>query len=184
MDYDSIFESIDHVTYRVSSCAASGLFFGASLATFRGLPLPHTTLSMGTSFALVSTACFVPERLFYHASFYIRPRLDEIYNDSAANVNVDVTASTKGSEDFSSTHEILERNRLYVSHGMGGMMGGSITGGLFRGRSGIVSGILLLTPMMLMAAHGEMKLNAYKEKRLRELKVERSQEKNEKRRWE
>eukprot|EP00554_Chaetoceros_debilis_P010835 CAMPEP_0194108050 /NCGR_PEP_ID=MMETSP0150-20130528/7819_1 /TAXON_ID=122233 /ORGANISM="Chaetoceros debilis, Strain MM31A-1" /LENGTH=106 /DNA_ID=CAMNT_0038796647 /DNA_START=237 /DNA_END=557 /DNA_ORIENTATION=+ len=101
-----------------------------------------------------------------------------------ANVDADVNASPKGNEDdVSSTRVILERNRLYASHGLGGMMGGSITGGIFRGRSGIVSGMLLLTPMMLMAAHGEMKLNAYKEKRLEELRLESSQPKVEKLRW-
>ena len=136
---------------------------------------------------------FVPERLFYHASFYVRPRQDGISGGAVnanmhvnANVDVDadVNASPKGNEDVSSTHVILERNRLYASHGLGGMMGGSITGGIFRGRSGIVSGMLLLTPMMLIAAHGEMKLNAYKEKRLEELRFESSQQKVEKRRWE
>mmetsp|Transcript_16136 Transcript_16136/g.26875 ORF Transcript_16136/g.26875 Transcript_16136/m.26875 type:complete len:175 (+) Transcript_16136:118-642(+) len=57
--------------------------------------------------------------------------------------------------------------RNFVSHGLGGAVGGGIAGGLFQGR--VLSGSLLFTPIMLAAAYGELRADAYKRERLNQL---------------
>ena len=63
--------------------------------------------------------------------------------------------------------EQVERTRLFMSHGMGGAVGGSLCGGLFKGRP--LPGMLMLTPIMLGIAYGELRLQEYKKKRIKEL---------------
>jgi len=149
MNSQQLFETFDHVTHRVSSSAASGMFLGASFATLKGLPLPQTTLSMASSFALASTASFIPERIFFRTSFYFVPRHSTTFIDST---------------------EKLEKTRLYISHGLGGIVGGGITGGLFNGKP--LSGIMLITPLMLGIAYSEIQIQEYKRKRIKELQME------------
>ena len=57
--------------------------------------------------------------------------------------------------------------RDFVSHGIGGVVGGGIAGGLFQGR--VLSGSLLFTPIMLAVAFGELRANEYKRERLNQL---------------
>jgi uncharacterized membrane protein len=148
MNSEQLFEAIDRVTHRVSSGAASGIFLGASFATLKGLPLPQTSLSMASSFALASTACFIPERIFYQTSFYFVPRDNTIVVDSS---------------------EKKENTRLFVSHGLAGVVGGGVTGGLFNGKP--LSGVMLIMPLMLGVAYSEIQIQEYKRKRIKELQV-------------
>ena len=155
--------TIDHITYRVTFSTTVGMLVGASYSTLQALPLPKTTVSMASSFALASTACFIPERMFYHASFYLVPKIQLEPVKMSDDKKVDLVSESSGSF-------FNERMRLYTSHGLGGIVGGSVSGGLFKGRP--IQGLMLLTPMMLGAAYGEMKLQDYKKKRLAELKTE------------
>lgn len=134
------FRGLDHATYRVTYSTFTGVIVGLCFGTFKGLPLGSTTISMASSFALASTACFIPERIFYLSSFGVKP---------------------KGSEEE-------ERKRLYMSHCVGGAVGGSVSGGLFRGKP--LAGMFLLTPAMIGIAYGELRLQEYKKMRLEELK--------------
>ncbi len=156
--------TIDHITYRVTFSTTVGMLVGASYSTLQGLPLPKTTLSIASSFALASTACFIPERMFYHASFYVVPKiqLEPPTAKMSDDTKVDLISESGGSSFY-------ERMRLYTSHGLGGIVGGSVSGGLFKGRP--IQGVMLLTPMMLGAAYGEMKLQDYKKKRIAELRT-------------
>jgi hypothetical protein len=151
MNNNQFFETVDHVTYRVTSSAVSGMILGGSFATLKGLPLMQTTLSMTSSFALASTACFIPERIFYHSSFYFVPR-------------------DTNSTGFTDSSEKLEKTRLFVSHGLGGIIGGGVAGGLFKGKP--LPGIMLLSPLMLVAAYSEIRIQEYKRKRIKELRME------------
>mmetsp|Transcript_22386 Transcript_22386/g.33123 ORF Transcript_22386/g.33123 Transcript_22386/m.33123 type:complete len:161 (-) Transcript_22386:685-1167(-) len=153
MNNNQLFETVDHVTYRVTSSAVSGLILGGSFATLKGLPLMQTTLSMTSSFALASTACFIPERIFYHSSFYFVPR--------------------DTSKEFTDSSEKLEKTRLFVSHGLGGIIGGGVAGGIFKGKP--LPGIMLLSPLMLGAAYSEIRIQEYKRKRIKELQMEMEQ---------
>ena len=156
MNNSQFMQTIDHITNRVTACTTTGLIIGASLATFKAMPLPQTTITMASSFALASTACFIPERIFYHASFYIKPR-----------------KWTPQDEDSDSNGlEKEDQIRLFASHGLGGAAGGGIVGGLFKGKP--LPGIMMMTPIMLGVAYGELKLEEYKKKRIKELRLERA----------
>lgn len=133
------FRALDHAVFRVSSSTCTGMFVGLCYGTYKGLPLGATTISMTSSFALVSTACFVPERIIFHTSF----KIQEMGNETD------------------------EKIRLLISHGVGGMIGGAVAGGLFKGKP--LPGMLLLTPIMIAVAFGEMRLQEYKIRRLKEL---------------
>lgn len=65
---DTIMEQVDRVASRVSLCAVTGLFGGATFATFKGLPRRSTSLKVAGSFALVSTALFGIERVAYYVA--------------------------------------------------------------------------------------------------------------------
>jgi hypothetical protein len=114
---------------------------------------------MTTSFALISTACFIPERLFYNTSIYFYPKLNEHGAGS----------SMEGVK--------REETRIFISHGLGGIVGGGVTGYLFRRKP--LQGILLLSPIMMCVAYGEVKLQGYKRERIKTLMMD--QESNDKR---
>ena len=63
------FNQIDHISNRVTAMTLMGLIGGASLATFRALPIPRTSLTVAFSCALAGTACLIPERILHHSSF-------------------------------------------------------------------------------------------------------------------
>ena len=147
-------ETVDHITHRVTSGFGCGLAIGSCFATFQGLPILPTTISMASSFALASTACFIPERIFYHSSFYLLPK-------------------QQISDEISSLDR--EQLRLYASHGLGGICGGSISGFLYKRKP--FSGVLLFTPLMIGVAFCERKLQNYKVNRIRELQLEQDQRK-------
>lgn len=146
-----IIQDIDHISYRVTGCAFTGLFAGASFATLKGLPLPPTTISMAASFALVSTACYIPERIFYNSSFYFLP--------------------IENNHGLGSLSEVgkIEKRRIFASHALGGVVGGGITGFLFKGKP--LQGMLLLSPIMMCVAYGEIRLQDYKRERIKELSM-------------
>lgn len=58
-------ENIDRVANRVSLCALTGLFGGATFATYKGFPLRSTAIKVASSCAIVGTAMFGAERLAY-----------------------------------------------------------------------------------------------------------------------
>jgi hypothetical protein len=95
---------------------------------------------MASSFALASTACFIPERICYLSSFNFK---------------------SVGSKEEESI-------RLYMSHCFGGGVGGAVSGGIFRGKP--LAGMFLMTPVMIGIAYGELRLQEYKKRRLEELK--------------
>lgn len=170
----SFMQTLDHITYRMTASTTTGVIVGASYSTLRGLPLPQTTISMASSFALASTACFIPERVFYHASFYLVPEIKPgapEHDDVNAGKIGDGNSIQRIESNFEGLGSyITENSRLVFSHGLGGILGGSISGGLFKGRPS--QGIMLLTPMMLGVAYGELKLQEYKLERIKELQQE------------
>jgi hypothetical protein len=58
-------------------------------------------------------------------------------------------------------------SRLYLSHAIGGAVGGSVLGFLFHGR--VVPGFLLFTPAMVMVAFGEIAFEEARKVRLEKL---------------
>mmetsp|Transcript_22382 Transcript_22382/g.36833 ORF Transcript_22382/g.36833 Transcript_22382/m.36833 type:complete len:161 (+) Transcript_22382:197-679(+) len=144
-------ELIDHLAARVTASALAGLGCGAAYATFKGFPIPKTSLSASLSCALVSTACFSMERLAFGVITRVseQPRIDDNSESSAIKP---ATPST---------------NIVYASHALGGCLGGGIAGFLFQGHP--FAGAFLLTPLMLCAGKMELKLEEYKAERLRQL---------------
>eukprot|EP00956_Cyclotella_meneghiniana_P004873 scaffold6031_cov72-Cyclotella_meneghiniana.AAC.2 len=59
-------------------------------------------------------------------------------------------------------------NILYGSHALGGLCGGGLVGFLYQGNP--IPGIILLTPIMLGIGKLEISLNAYKSRRIQQLK--------------
>lgn len=166
---NKVMQTVDHVTYRVTACTATGLFVGSSLATFQGLPLINTTISMASSFALVSTSCFIPERLLYHGSFYIVPKQTLVLSEADGVGNGNGDKNKDGDEDGEAINK-TEKNRLFFSHVTGGLIGGGISGGLYKGRP--LQGMMLLAPLMLGVAFCELKILEYRMKRIKELRCE------------
>ena len=130
-------DQIDHVMNRVSLAACTGLLVGGSVATYRGAPLHKTSLSVALSFALTGTACFGAERLTYNAIHLLGPT------------------------------EIDKQTKLYASHCFGGIVGGGICGGLYKGQP--FAGALMFTPILLGVAYAELLREDYKKDRIREL---------------
>lgn len=132
-------DEVDRVAGRVSLAALSGLLGGAALATYKGHPLPKTSVFMAVSCALVGTACFGFERLS----------------------NVTLRQFVDANDDQS------EKRLFYGSHALGGMIGGGITGALFQRRP--IPGMMLCTPIMIGVAFAEQKFEEERQKRLRQL---------------
>mmetsp|Transcript_21690 Transcript_21690/g.32499 ORF Transcript_21690/g.32499 Transcript_21690/m.32499 type:complete len:152 (+) Transcript_21690:27-482(+) len=143
-----MFETIDHMSNRVTLAALGGLLSGASLAIFRASPLFNTSVSVAVSFALTSTACIIPERVIYNSSFRI-------------------VEKCKIDDDSDKVSEI-ERRRLIGSHIGGGIIGGTISGSLFQ-RKLSPSGMAVFTPLMIGVAFLELRLKDYRRKRLKEI---------------
>ncbi len=153
-------DQVDHIGNRLTTCGGLGFIAGASTATYRGLPFLPTSVSMAGSFALTSTACLIPERLIYNASFYILEK--QKYDDVGGN-------SSNSSESTPRTGgEIIERRRLIASHLGGGMMGGTISGSLFQKRFSW-GGMAMFTPIMLGVAFMELYLQDYRKQRLKDI---------------
>lgn len=140
---------LDHLAARVTASALTGLGCGAAFATYKGYPIPKTSLSASLSCALVSTACFTVERLAFGV---ITRGTEQFSNDD--NSESSVIKSTMNS------------NVVYASHALGGFFGGGIAGFLFQGHP--FAGAFLLTPIMLCAGKMELKVEEYKTERLRQ----------------
>ena len=169
-------DQIDHISNRVATFTLTGLFTGAFRATYKGLPLPPTTLSVAASFALISTSCLIPERIVYNSSFYILPksksnneRYSYDYDDSKKNISVEDNSSN---DELHSYFQDVERNRLIASHICGGIIGGTISGSLFQKRLSL-NGMFLFTPIMIGIAFAELYLQDYRVQRLKEIHNER-----------
>ncbi|KAK1743329.1 hypothetical protein QTG54_005950 [Skeletonema marinoi] len=143
---------LDHLASRVSASALTGLGCGAAYATYKGFPIPKTSLSASLSCALVSTACFSMERL----AFGVITRVTEQLNN-------------EDNPESSAIKLTTPPNVVYASHALGGCFGGGIAGFLFQGHP--FAGAFLLTPLMLCAGKMELKLEEYKTERLRQLVV-------------
>ncbi|KAL7439320.1 hypothetical protein ACHAXM_009854 [Skeletonema potamos] len=139
---------LDHLAARVTASALTGLGCGAAFATYKGFPIPKTSLSASLSCALVSTACFSMERV----AFCVITRVTEQINK-------------EDDSDSSAINLATPPNVLYASHALGGFFGGGIAGFLFQGHP--FAGAFLLTPLMLCAGKMELKLEEYKAERLR-----------------
>jgi len=131
-------EEVDRVAGRVLLAALSGLLGGAALATYKGSPLPKTSVSMAASCALVGTACFGFERL--------------------SNVALRQVVDTK--------NEQIRERVFFGSHALGGMVGGGITGALFQHRP--IPGMMLCTPLMIGVAFAEQMFEKERQERLRQ----------------
>jgi hypothetical protein len=140
---------LDHLAARVTASALTGLGCGAAYATYKGFPIPKTSLSASLSCALVSTACFSMERV----AFGIITRVREQLNN-------------EDDSDSSAIKLATPPNIVYASHALGGCLGGGIAGFLFQGHP--FAGAFLLTPLMLCAGKMELKLEEYKAERLRQ----------------
>jgi hypothetical protein len=139
-------DQIDHVASRMTLAALSGIVVGASLATYRGSNIIKTAMSVSGSFALCGTACSGSERIAYNV----------------------LKLSLKPDSEHPRYYRLHERNnQLFLSHSVGGAVGGMICGGLFQGR--LIAGLALFTPLMLGVAYAEITLSEYREKRLQEM---------------
>ena len=150
--------TLDHLAARVTVSALTGLGCGAAYATYKGFPIPKTSMSAALSCALVSTACFSMERLAFGAITRMTPFFDGDNNDD----DNSVPSAPKLASTATTSSKVI-----YASHAAGGALGGGIAGYLFQGNP--FAGAFLLTPLMLCAGKMELSLEEYKAKRLRGL---------------
>ena len=161
---------LDQTSGRVWIAICSGAIAGASQATLRGMqgirPLLRTSASVAASWALVGTACFGMERVAFHlVGEYgnLQPLRTVLGMDSH---------SLTGEEEARTMESSVARDKvqLGVSHILGGIGGGAITGGLFQGRP--FFGAASFVPLMCGVAFLEMKWDDYREARLKALLLE------------
>jgi len=175
-------EHIDHLANRVTASALTGLFLGASLATFRGRPLPKTSLSVAVSCALTGTACFASERVVHFAMGALTLRvpedssgvgvgdgdsIDEASIESQSQQQQEERNPTTPTTPITNNTNIKHQNHIFLSHAIGGAIGGSICGGLFQRRPW--GGILLFTPVMLGVALLERRLDEWRRERIKSI---------------
>mmetsp|Transcript_6116 Transcript_6116/g.8830 ORF Transcript_6116/g.8830 Transcript_6116/m.8830 type:complete len:171 (-) Transcript_6116:127-639(-) len=102
--FGSFMENVDRTAARIPIAAFTGLSFGASIATFRGSPIPHTALTTSVSCAIAATACLGTERIF----------------------NAILPLSSPGS--------FLDGNDDFLSHSLAGIFGGGYLGWVHQGK--------------------------------------------------
>lgn len=167
--FRNLMNQIDHISNRVTICTLTGLGMGASTATYKALPLFQTSISIAASFALTSTACCIPERLIYHASFYVVERQQEQTPAKNGNNNVHNNNDNISLSFYNDNYDNpIERQRLITSHIGGGILGGTISGSLYQRRFSW-TGMLVFTPIMVGVAYTELYLQRYRRQRLQEL---------------
>ena len=157
---------LDHIGNRVTASTLAGLGGGAAYASYKGFPIVKTSASTAFSFALVSTACFVMERVANSILQRSSILLYDEYKTADAGIifhDGDIASSATSSP---SAHPKVH----YASHALGGMFGGGVVGFLFQGKP--IAGALLLTPIMLGIGKLELSIDEYRNERLRQLLVE------------
>jgi hypothetical protein len=152
-------QTVDHMSQRLWIGITCGLAMGASNATLRGMPIAKTSLSMGASCALAGTACLALERMVFH-----------LY----ANAKSKILLSADGKDNEKAlASSSLDKVQLGVSHALGGMGGGAISGGLFQGKP--IAGAVYFMPLMCGVAFLEVKWHEYRMEQLRLLLLQEGQ---------
>jgi hypothetical protein len=152
---ESTLTIIDHLAARVTASATTGLACGAAFATYKGYPVPKTSLSAAASCALISTACFGMERFAYGVLCRGNVLMREFNKADDGENSTEATMSTSP-------------NIIYGSHALGGLLGGGIVGYLYQGNP--FRGAIVLMPLMLGLSFVELYLDEYREHRIRQLK--------------
>jgi hypothetical protein len=153
---DDVFRVLDHLAARVTASATVGLGCGAAYATYKGYPIPKTSLSAAVSCSLISTACFGVERIAYG----ILRRSDRFVTE--------ISGSNSADDTHSAQQSMPSPNLLYGSHALGGFFGGGLVGVLYQGAP--LRGSILFTPIMLGIGQLEISLEKYKAERIQQLK--------------
>jgi hypothetical protein len=134
----------ERVAGRMMLLGAAGVVGGAVRAMYSGgSPVMRATFMAGTSCCMVGTAIFGAESLAYLA-------LQRIHQATG-------------------TKEAHGRD-LLISHGVGGLCGGALVGGLFQHR--VMPGMILFTPLMLGVAVAEIKFLEMRGARIKELQLD------------
>lgn len=68
-------------------------------------------------------------------------------------------------------YEIEDETSIYLSHAVGGVVGGGLLGGIFQRR--FIGGSLLFSPIMIVAAYAEIQFQDWKQEKIRKLTTER-----------
>ena len=140
-------QAFNHVALRVNLSLVSGVVLGTCIGFYRGnntSTLIKTSISTGLTCAMTGTACFTTERIAHYTICHLSSSNNNVYND---NYNPKVALHT-----------------LLKSHiGGGGIIGGSLIGGSFKASP--ISGIMVLTPIMIGIAFTEHEIDEYRRQR-------------------
>ena len=117
------------------------------------MPIAKTSLNMGASAALAGTACLGLERIVHF-----------LYGKSQS-----LLPASEGREKAFVTSLGRDKVQLGVSHVMGGLGGGVISGGLFNGKP--IAGAFYFVPLMCGVAVLEVKWDEYRMEHLRRMLV-------------
>jgi hypothetical protein len=143
----------ERVASRMMLLGAAGFAGGAVRAIYSGSPVMRATFVAGTSCCMVGTAVFGAESLAYLAIQRIN--------------------QATGSKE-------AHGRDLLISHGVGGLCGGALVGGLFQHR--VLPGMILFTPLMLGVAVAEIKFLEMRDARIKELQLDSMNSQNNQRR--
>lgn len=144
-------EELDRIAGRVTLAGCFGALGGVGTALYRGSHLGRTVALTSLSCALAGTACFTSERITYHSleRILVSTTTDKQPNDQNDTIDDKLTLPSHLAWDGGITP-------LLLSHMMGGFIGGSIIGALYKRRP--VQGALFLTPIMILIGMGEQLL--------------------------
>ena len=160
-------KELDHVTNRVILSTITGFFSGGSHAIIKGYPAPRASIQASISCALAGTACFGIERIVH--TFVLPSLLTLSMNHDGAKEQAQTQTQTQAQTQTQTQMQMTKKQSLYISHTVGGIIGGGLLGGIFQRRVG--SGIMLFTPLMIGAAYGEIRFQLWKEDQIQQLIV-------------
>jgi hypothetical protein len=135
-------EDLDRLTTRISLSAFVGAIAGVGTSLFKGFPMRRTVGLTALSCAMTGTACFGAERC---ATIVSRRLWGHLGN---------------------------EWDTVLTSHFIGGVVGGSLLGGLYIGKP--VHGVVFFVPLMLLVGTGEKLFQDMREEHLQRVALETS----------
>ena len=147
---------IDHIGQRVMVGSIVGGFGGCISALYNGKIILRTSALAFVSCSLTATACFGCERI---ANIVITNLLSIHKNTNNANDdNNDILLNNKKTTTTTTTTLLQSPKppnfeQMILSHTLGGIMGGGISGMLYIGRP--LRGVAFLTPIMMIIGYGE-----------------------------
>jgi hypothetical protein len=138
-------DNLDQIASRVTLAGSIGALGGVATSLFKGTPMGRTVGLTAFSCAMTGTACFGAERCAAMVSSKF------FHHDSGA------------------WEDVL------LSHSIGGIVGGSLLGSLYKSKP--IHGVAFFLPLMLLIGTGEKLFQDVREERMQQMVQEQAKSK-------